>query len=133
MVPQDDAADILALAARLVAAIEARDGEAVRACYHPQARIWHNTDDRLQSVEENVRSVGWIHKVLAGLRYDIVRRVALPDGFLQQHVLRGRLASGEQFAMPACVICRVEGGAIVSLDEYLDSAQAARLRAARPG
>ena len=125
-----EAEAILALAARLVAAIEARDVDTVRRCYAPQARIWHNVDGKLQSVDDNIKGMHWIHKVLAGVRYDVKRRVAIPGGFLQEHVLRGTLPSGEDFAMPACVVCRVEDGVIVSLDEYLDSAHARPLVAA---
>ena len=125
-----EAEAILALAARFVAAIEARDVDTVRRCYAPQARIWHNVDGKMQSVDDNIKGVHWIHKVLTGPRYDIKHRVAIPGGFLQEHVLRGTLPSGEDFAMPACVVCRVEDGVIVSLDEYLDSAHARPLVAA---
>ena len=125
-----EAEAVLALAARFVAAIEAREVDTVRRCYAPQARIWHNVDGKLQSVDDNIKGVHWIHKVLAGVRYDVKRRVAIPGGFLQEHVLRGTLPSGEAFAMPACVICKVEGGVITALDEYLDSAHTLPLVAA---
>ena len=121
---------VLELANRFVAAIESRDVDAVRRCYAPQARIWHNHDGKVQSVDDNIKGVHWIHKVLAGVRYDVKRRVAIPGGFLQEHVLRGTLPSGEAFAMPACVVCTVEDGVIVALDEYLDSAHTQPLVAA---
>ena len=121
---------VLELANRFVAAIESRDVDAVRRCYAPQARIWHNHDGKVQSVDVNIKGVHWIHKVLAGARYDVKRRVAIPGGFLQEHVLRGTLPSGEAFAMPACVVCTVEDGVIVALDEYLDSAHTQPLVAA---
>ena len=121
---------ILALASRFVAAIEARDVDTVRRCYAPQARIWHNVDGKVQTVDDNLKGVHWIHKVLAGVRYDVTRRVAIPGGFVQEHVLRGTLPSGEAFAMPACVICTVADGVIVTLDEYLDSAHTRPLVAA---
>lgn len=125
-----EADEILALASRFVAAIEAKDVDTVRACYAPGARIWHNTDGKVQSVDDNIKGVYWIHKVLAGVRYDVKQRMAIPGGFLQEHVLRGTLPSGEAFAMPACVICKVEGGVITTLDEYLDSAHTLPLVAA---
>lgn len=125
-----EAEDILALADRFVAAIEKRDVDTVRACYAPDARIWHNNDGKVQSVDDNIKGVHWIHKVLSGVRYDVKQRTALPGGFLQEHVLRGTLSSGEAFAMPACVVCTVEDGVIVTLDEYLDSAHTKPLVAA---
>ena len=121
---------VLELAARFVAAIEARDVDTVRACYAPDARIWHNNDGKVQSVDDNIKGVHWIHKVLTGVRYDVKQRTALPGGFLQEHVLRGTLPDGSAFAMPACVICKVEGGVITALDEYLDSAHTLPLVAA---
>jgi ketosteroid isomerase-like protein len=114
--------DVISLARRFVAAIQARDVDTVRSCYAPQARIWHNVDGKVQGVDDNIKGVHWIHRVLANVQYDVKRLVAIPGGFLQEHVLRGTLASGEPFAMPACVICMVEDGVIVTLDEYLDSA-----------
>jgi ketosteroid isomerase-like protein len=129
-VASSEAGAILALANRFVAAIEARDVDTVRRCYAPQARIWHNVDGKVQTVDENIKGVHWIHKVLAGVRYDVKRRVAIPGGFVQEHVLRGTLPSGEAFAMPACVICTVADGVIVTLDEYLDSAHTKPLVAA---
>ena len=125
-----EAEDILALADRVVAAIEKRDVDTVRACYAPDARIWHNNDGKVQSVDDNIKGVHWIHKVLSGVRYDVKQRTALPGGFLQEHVLRGTLPDGTAFAMPACVICKVEGGVITALDEYLDSAHTLPLVAA---
>ena len=119
MSPSDD---ILVLARRFVAAIQAKDVDTVRQCYAPGARIWHNVDGKVQSVDDNIKGVHWIHRVLANVQYDVKRLVAIPGGYLQEHVLRGTLASGEAFAMPACVICMVEDGVIVTLDEYLDSA-----------
>ena len=53
--------------------------------------------------------------------------VALPDGFLQQHVLEATLPDGTRWEMPACVIVRIENGHITRLDEYLDSAHAKAL------
>ncbi len=114
--------DILVLARRFVAAIQAKDVDTVRQCYAPGARIWHNVDGKVQSVDDNIKGVHWIHRVLANVQYDVKRLVAIPGGYLQEHVLRGTLASGEAFAMPACVICMVEDGVITTLDEYLDSA-----------
>ena len=48
----------------------------------------------------------------------------LIDGFVQQHVVRGRNALGEEFAIPACLVVTVVEGRITRLDEYLDSRHA---------
>lgn len=115
------------LAQRLVAAIEAGDEDAVRGIYHPDAVIWHNNDQVEQSVEENLRVLRWLIRKLSERHYEIVRREALPDGFLQQHVLHGVAGDGTRIAMPACLVVRTEGDRIVRLDEYLDPGAAAAL------
>ena len=118
----------LALAKRFVAAIMAKDIETIRQIYAPEAKIWHNFDGIYQSVDDNIRGVHWIHKVLQNVNYDVKRIQPFPGGYLQEHVLRGTLSNGEQFAMPAAVICTVKDGKITALDEYLDSRHTKPLR-----
>jgi ketosteroid isomerase-like protein len=123
---------VLDLAERFFTAIERGDLEAVRALYAPDARIWHNHDGREQTVEENLRVLAWVARHLPGRRYRVGRRVAIPGGFLQQHVLEGETRTGP-FLMPACIVCEVAGGRITRLEEYLDSAQASHLRTLTSG
>ena len=119
----------LAVARRFLDALNANDGDAVRAIYHPQATIWHNFDQQLQSIEHNVKTLNWMHRKMPGLHYDLVRLEALPDGYMQQHVVRGTTTDGTSVALFACAICKVEGEQIVDLQEYLDPAQVAVLQA----
>ena len=119
--------DYLELADRFVTAIESADVDAIRACYAPDARIWHNFDDIEQSVDENLTTLSWLVKRLPERRYEVQRREALADGFFQQHVLTGTTRTGDRFALPACIVCRVAEGRITRLDEYLDMAGAAVL------
>ena len=117
------AQDHLALATRFVGAIQSGDVEAVRACYAPDAKIWHNNDGIEQTVDQNLRVLKWMMRVLPERNYRVIRLEALPDGFLQQHVLEATLPDGQKWTLDACVICRVADGVITRLDEYLDSAQ----------
>ena len=112
--------DVLAVAQRFIAALNVADVEAVRDVYSSDARIWHNFSEQLQSVDDNIKTMLWLHRKLDSVNYDIQRLEVIPGGFIQQHILRGVLSSGEQFAMPACAICMVENGRITSLEEYLD-------------
>ena len=122
--------DMIELARRFVGAIERGDVDAVRDCYHPDAKVWHNNDGIEQSVDDNLRVLGWMARVLPERRYRVTRLAALPDGFVQQHVLEASLPGGGTWALDACVIVRVADGLIVRLDEYLDSGQVAQLTAA---
>ncbi len=117
------AEESLAVAHRFLAALNACDGDTVKAIYAPDARIWHNFDDKLQSVEDNVKTLHWMHRKLSNLAYKLVRLEPWPGGYLQQHELTGELENGEPFRLLACAICTVENGRITALEEYLDSAQ----------
>jgi len=120
MTPQD----YLAFAEKFVGAIQAGDPETVRACYAPDAKIWHNNDGVEQTVDQNMRVLGWFMRTLPDRKYRVIRLEALPDGFVQQHVLEATLPDGTAWAMDACVIVRMKDGLIVRLDEYIDSAKA---------
>lgn len=121
--------DHLAVADRLFAAITAADVDAVRAVYAPEARIWHNTDGVTQSAEENLVVLRWVTSHVKELRYEDVRRAATPDGFVQQHVLRGTVGD-VAIEIPACIVATIHAGRITRLDEYIDSAHVKPLLAA---
>ena len=121
--------EVLALADRLFKAIEAKDLDAVRALYAPDIVVWANFNDRGQDVERALRSLGWLLERLAEPRYDVRRRDEIPGGFLQEHVLCGVAPDGSPVAMPACIVAKVEGGLITSINEYLDPAGVAALSA----
>lgn len=117
------------LADRFFGAIEAGDVEAVLECYAANALIWHNTNGIDQLPAENAQSLLAFFARLRQRRYVGVRRILHGGGFVQHHVLTGTLASGAEFAWPACLVVSVENGLIVRIDEYLDSAPAAALAA----
>jgi ketosteroid isomerase-like protein len=121
------AAEKSELADRLFAAIEAGDVPAVRACYAPDARIWHNFDGREQTVEENLATLAWMCGRLSARRYEVTRREVLGDGLLQLHVLRGTARSGEPFSLACAMVLTMAAGRVTRIDEYLDTAQAAAL------
>lgn len=119
----------LEVAHRFLDALNNNDGDAVRAVYHPEARLWHNFALDYQSVEDNIKTLHWMHRKLPKLQYELVRLQSLPNGYLQQHVLRGTMENGTEVALHACAICTVEDGRITALEEYLDPAQVAALQA----
>jgi ketosteroid isomerase-like protein len=111
------------IADRLLAAITAGDAEAVRGIYSPDAELWHNFDQRNQTVDENLATLVDLHRRLSDIAYTEVRRFSAPGGFVQQHVLTGN-AKGGPLCMPAMIRFWVEAGRITRLEEYLDTAQA---------
>lgn len=121
--------EILDFANRFIAAIQLSDIDTVRASYAPDAKIWHNHDGIEQTVDQNMKSLGWFMRKIPDRHYRVLRIEALKDGYVQQHVLEATLPDGTSWAMPACVVIKMEDGVITRLDEYLDSGQAAALSA----
>jgi len=111
------------LADRLLAAIGSADAAAMRGIYADDAALWHNFDQRDQTVDENLATLADLHRRLADLRYTEIRRFLSPGGFVQQHVLTGT-AKGGPVRMPAMIRFWVTDGRITRLEEYLDTAQA---------
>ncbi len=117
------------VADRLFKAIELGDIAAVENIYAPDAKIWHNFDQKIQTATENLAVLGWMVQNMAEIAYGEVRRQPTPSGFVQQHVLTVRVkSSGRRFSIPSCIIATVKGAHITRLDEYLDSAQIAALQ-----
>ena len=117
------------LCRRFFDAIEAGEVETVAAIYAPDAVIWHNTDGLETGAAENLEVLRGVVRNLADRRYTDRRVVTYAGGFVQQHVLTGRLRNGRELRLPACIVCAVEGGRITRLDEYFDSAALAAVTA----
>lgn len=120
--------DMIALANRFFGAVEAGDIATVGQIYAPDAKIWHNTDELEQSVEENLATLSGFVQRIPQRRYDERKVHVFPGGFVQQHRLRGVRADGRAVDLTACIICHVAGGRITRLDEYFDSAAVAKFR-----
>ena len=114
--------EIEAIASSFFAAIERRDLDAVRELYAPDVEVWHNVTGRTQSREENLALLRYFTGRVADLRYEVLAREFFPGGFVQRHVLHGKLASGDPVAAPVCLVVHVSGGRIARLFEYLDPA-----------
>jgi uncharacterized protein len=116
---------------RFFAALEAGDIATLREIYAPDAVIWHNDDLIEQPVEENLKTLQGLHRVVSGLHYDITRRVVVEDGVLEQHVLRGQLPDGSDVELYCAMYLQVQDGRITRIEEYLDSGKRAPIKAAR--
>ncbi|WP_028923238.1 nuclear transport factor 2 family protein [Pseudonocardia acaciae] len=111
------------LVERLFAAIENADLDTVAAIYAPDFRIWHNHLLRELTAQESLDVLRELHRTVSEPRYEIVRRVAVPDGVFQQHVLRGRRRDGTEIAAHAALHIAVSNGQVTRAEEYLDPAQ----------
>lgn len=116
------AASIDSLADAFFGALEEGSVEGVLACYAPDARIWHNFDQIVQTPEESVAGLELLFTNFTSRRYVDVRRIPTPRGFMQQHVLRLERADGVTIGWPGCIVFEVADGKIARLDEYVDIA-----------
>jgi ketosteroid isomerase-like protein len=122
-------AEMRALAKRFFDYVEAGDVDGLVGCYAPDARIWHNTDEQEQGPDDNAKTLRGMVTRISDRVYDNRRVSVFPEGFVQQHVLRGtRSHDGVRVALPACIVCEVKDGKITRLDEYFDSARVAEFR-----
>ena len=109
-------------------AVERGDLETVQRIYAADAVVWHNFDNLEQSVADNLRTLAQVVKLMPERHYEGRRINVFDGGFVEQHVLRGKLASGKEVGLAACLVCTVRDGRITRLDEYLDSAALAAWR-----
>ena len=119
---------ILKLANDFLDAIERGDIETVQAIYAPDAVVWHNTDDIVQPVAGNLATLTNFIKYVPERRYTGRRIEVFDGGFVDKHVLKGKLVSGKEVSMAAVLVCKVVNGRITRLDEYFDSATLATWR-----
>ncbi len=118
-----------ALAKHFFDSVEAGDIDGLLACYAPDAKIWHNTDQEVQTPDDNRKTLASMVTRISDRVYEDRRIDLFPGGFVQQHILRGtRVQDGVRLELPACVVCRVKDGRITRLDEYFDSAHVAQFR-----
>ena len=110
------------IASELFAAIERGDLDAVRALYSPRVEVWHNVTGRAQTRDENLALLRYFTGRVSDLHYEVQARHFFPGGFVQRHVLHGRLASGEAIAAPVCLVVELSEDGIERLFEYLDPA-----------
>lgn len=110
-------------------AIEQGDIAAMRACFTPDAEIWHNTDELIVTPDDTAKVLSGMVARISERRYADRRLDVFPGGFVQQHVLEGkRVHDGGTVRLPCAIICRVENGRITRLDEYFDSAHVTEFR-----
>lgn len=112
----------LDVAARLCTAIEAGDLDGVRSVYSPDVVVWAGFDNRERDVESSLGVLEWLLSVTTSRRYEVVRRIEIDGGVLQQHVLHATTRNGSSFSMPACLVLQISGDRITRVDEYLDPA-----------
>lgn len=113
-------ADIDELADAIGSAVETGETARLATYFAPDAVVWHDIDHQEIDVPAAMAGIAMLSQVATDVRVEVVRRAALPDGFVQQFVIRGVMA-GKPFEMHNCLVVTVADGRIVRMDEYVDA------------
>ena len=112
---------ITALAQRFFDAVERGDPDTLQEIYDEKVEIWHNTDRKTVTREDNLATLRGFMARAPKRRYTDRRLTAFPGGFVQQHLLIAEQPNGKVLELPACIVCAVANGRITRLDEYFDT------------
>ena len=117
-----------AVANRFLDALNAGDVEAARACYHPDAEIWHDFDGVTQTVDQNMQLMAAMGRRASRRAYVIRRLEPIEGGYLQQHTLELTTLAGQDLVAEAVALVQVgDDGLIHRLDEWINPAPLAPL------
>lgn len=111
--------DSIELATRFVAAVAAKDFDAMAACYAPDIRVWHSTDRAWQSGKENLATARQTLSAIERFHYGDPCITATASGFVLQASRRGR-AGANELDVPVCLVATVRDGKITKAEEYID-------------
>ena len=116
------------VAQRFIDAITVGDSDAARACYAPDANVWHNFDNITQTVDDSIALMNAMTRRVADRRYVIRRLEPIEGGYLQQHTLELTAPDGQELSTEAIAIVTVNDDGLISrIDEWLDPAPLAPL------
>lgn len=125
----DSEENIRVMAQRFFDAVEQGDIETMRATFHSDAEIWHNTDEAIVTPDQAAQTLTGMVARIKDRAYADRQLVCFPGGFVQQHVLTGRRVHDDgAVRLPCAIVCKVKNGKITRLDEYFDSAHVAQFR-----
>ena len=118
------------VAEQLFKCIEAKQVDGVAALYHDDVEVWHNFDNAIQQKAENLKVLAGLTQTVPQLHYEVLERHVIGNRVVQRHNLHCRMAGGDDVVIPACIFITVVDEKVKRIDEYLDTAQASRLRSA---
>jgi len=95
------------------------------------ATVWHNFDDKTIEYAGTGATLEWMHRQIPDLRWETRTIAYTDDGWVWQAAITGNAPGGELRAHSCMIVHLNADGLITSLDEYIDPAAMAPLRAAR--
>lgn len=119
----------LAAAARFADAVRTNSGAGYASMCAPGAVTWHNFDEVEVTPDQTARTLGWLHQNVADLAWTDVALAPTPTGFVSQTIMTGTAPGGPLRVLSCVVVTLDDSGRVARIDEYLDTAQTAVLRA----
>ena len=118
--------DVSAIAHSMVGFIERGEWDSIGELNAADMRVWHNFDEVDMAWADAAPFLKLLRDSVGSMHYDDIRVTPLPDGWIQQHVLRLILKDGEICRMPAALFVTLnDQGLVHRIEEYLDSKQLA--------
>jgi uncharacterized protein len=116
------------IARRFFDAVLRRDFEAALAVCSENAAMWSaGAGPKTLPAKVLLPALLAVAEKAERLGYEDVQCASTEAGFVEEHMVAGRMPGGEAFRFPVCIVGTVANGKITALREYLDPARAAAL------
>ena len=96
-------------------------------CFAPGAVVWHNFDEVELDKATFRQSLDQLFELMPQRAFTITGRYGSGDGIVWQYLFEGRNSAGAAVRISGCWVFKLKDGLIRRLDEYVDSAQIARI------
>lgn len=108
-----------ATAEKFVRSLENFDYAGMKAVCTDDATVWHNTDDEVKPIDENIADIKAVVDGgnIAGVHYEIRRQVQEGDHVFQQHRIRSNF-EGKDHEIEVAVYFGFVDGKISCIEEY---------------
>ncbi len=116
--------DVEAMAAHMVRCIEQKNLDALERFNAPGMTIWHNIDNTEMPWDQAKAFLQIFIDNVESLHYEKIRVIEIPNGWIQQHVLRMILKNGHENIMPAALFVKLNASnEVTHIEEYIDIKQ----------
>ena len=113
----------LELARQFIDAVGRGDVATARDCMQPDAEIWHNFDNKTQTVDENMALLELMMAKCGRREYHIHRLDDIDGGYMQRHHLSiSAPGSDELVSVEVLAMVLVRDGKISRVEEFMDPA-----------
>ncbi|MGB3626231.1 MAG: nuclear transport factor 2 family protein [Henriciella sp.] len=105
-------------------AVEKGDIDTIRSMYDPDIRIWHSRDEANTDMKQSVELLTMFFDRVSDRKYEVLSRHFHEGGFVQEHIVHGKLKDGTVMRLPVCFLCTfADNGRFLRIAEYCDSAK----------